>query len=239
MFKHLVEIQPNNGWHWGCLSTLLETRGAHTEALAAMEKAVPKFRETLSSRPDDIAAHVNLGGVLCDVKYDFEAAATEYREALRIEPDNVKAHFGLGNVFREQDKFDLAAGEYHEALRIKPDFAPANHNLAYVLIRQRNVDRAIAEGRESLRLQPDSVNVPGHLAWILAVYPDRPRAITMRPRPSLGNRSRPCRRHRTPTPFWRSPSTDAATGTTRSPPSTNRWRSGRESTRRQTGSWRL
>ncbi len=174
VFKHLVEIQPNNGWHWGCLSTLLETRGAHTEALEAMEKALPKFRETLSSRPDDIAAHINLGGVLSDVKYDFEAAATEYREALRIEPDNVKAHFGLGNVFREQGKLDEAAGEYHEALRLKPDFAPAHHNLAYILIRERHVDRAIAEGRESLRLQPDSVIVPGHLAWILAVYPDRP-----------------------------------------------------------------
>ena len=76
VFKHLVEIQPNNGWHWGCPLDSARDRGAHTEALAAMEKAVPNFRETLSSRPDDIAAHVNLGGVLCDVKYDFEAAAT-------------------------------------------------------------------------------------------------------------------------------------------------------------------
>jgi eukaryotic-like serine/threonine-protein kinase len=174
VFEDLTNRMPTNGWHWGCLATLLETRGDHRGAEGAMAMAVPRFHQTLEHRPDDIAAHVNLGGILCDVKHDYPAAATEYREALRIKPDHVLAHFGLGNVLREQGKLDLAAASYREALRIKPDFAPAHHNLAYILVRQGNVDGAILEGRESLRLQPDSVKVPGHLAWILALYPDRP-----------------------------------------------------------------
>jgi eukaryotic-like serine/threonine-protein kinase len=174
VFTDLTNRMSTNGWHWGCLAVLLETRGDHSGAEGAMAMAVPRFRQTLQQRPDDIAAHVNLGGILCDVKHDYPAAAAEYREVLRIKPDHVTAHFGLGNVLREQGKLDLAAASYREALRIKPDFAPAHHNLAYILISQGNADAAIVEARESLRLQPDSVMSPGHLAWILALYPDRP-----------------------------------------------------------------
>jgi tetratricopeptide (TPR) repeat protein len=174
VFRDLTNRIPTNGWHWGCLATLLETRGDHRGAEGAMTMAVPRFRQTLQHRPDDIAAHVNLGGILCDVERDYPAAAAEYREALRIKPDHAVARFGLGNALREQGKLDLAAASYREAIRIKPDFAPAHHNLAYILARQGNADAAIVEGRESLRLQPDSVMVPGHLAWILALYPDRP-----------------------------------------------------------------
>jgi tetratricopeptide (TPR) repeat protein len=174
VFRDLTNRIPTNGWHWGCLATLLETRGDHRGAEGAMTMAVPRFRQTLQHRPDDIAAHVNLGGILCDVERDYPAAAAEYREALRIKPDHAVARFGLGNALREQGKLDLAAASYREAIRIKPDFAPAHHNLAYILARQGNAHAAIVEGRESLRLQPDSVMVPGHLAWILALYPDRP-----------------------------------------------------------------
>jgi eukaryotic-like serine/threonine-protein kinase len=174
VFQDLTTRMPTNGWHWGCLATLLETRGDHRGAEGAMAMAVPRFDQTLQHRPDDIAAHVNLGGILCDVQHDYPAAAAQYNEALRLKPDHVLALFGLGNVLREQGQLDEAAAAYRECIRLKPDFAPAHHNLAYILVRQRNMDAAIAEGRESLRLQPDSVMVPGHLAWILAVYPDRP-----------------------------------------------------------------
>jgi eukaryotic-like serine/threonine-protein kinase len=174
VFQDLTNRQPTNGWHWGCLATLLETRGDHRGAEGALAMAVPRFRQTLQNRPDDIAAHVNLGGILCDVQHDYPAAAAEYREVLRLNPAHVVARVGLGNVLREQGQLDEAAASYREAIRLKPDFAPAHHNLAYILVRQGNVDGAIAEGRESLRLQPDSVTVPDHLAWILAVYPDRP-----------------------------------------------------------------
>ncbi len=175
VFRDLTTRMPTNGWHWGCLSTLLETREDHRGAEGALAMAVPRFRRTLQHRPDDIAAHVNLGGILCDVQHDYPPAAAEYgAQPWRLEPNNVKARFGLGNVLREQGQLDDAAVAYRECIRLKPDFAPAHHNLAYVLVRQRNMDAAIAEGRESLRLQPDSVKVPGHLAWILAVYPDRP-----------------------------------------------------------------
>jgi len=175
VFQHLTELQPEKGWHWGCLATLLEVRGNHTAAVAAMEKAVAQFRETLSLRPDYIAAHINLAGVLRDVKHDYPAAAAEYREALALDSDHVNAHFGLGNALREQGKLDEAAALYREAIRIKPDFAAAHHNLVYILLRQGNVDGAIAADRESLRLQPDTVSVPAQLAWLLALYPDRPR----------------------------------------------------------------
>jgi len=174
VFRNLTELLPEIGWHWGCLATLCEVRGNHSEAVAAMERAVARFRETLSLRPDDIAPHVNLGLVLCDVAHDYPAAAAEYREVLRLDPEHTIAHFGLGNVLRYQGKLDEAVRSYREAIRIKPDFAPAHHNLAYILLRQGNVDRAIAESRESLRLQPDSVLVPSHVAWLLAAYPDRP-----------------------------------------------------------------
>ena len=174
VFQDLTERNPDNGRHWACMATLQKGRGDHAGARLALNRAYSIFRQAVQRRPDDVATHVNLAGLLCNVAHNYPEAAAECRAALRLDPENVKAHFGLGNALREQGKLDEAAALYRAAIRIKPDFGPAHHNLAYILLQQGNVDGAIAEGRESLRLQPDAVAVPGNLAWLLAVYPDRP-----------------------------------------------------------------
>ncbi len=174
MFQDLTERNSNNGSHWACLATLRAVRGDRAGAGAALQTAYSIFHQALRLRPDDVATHINLAGLLCNVAHNYPEAAAESRTALRLDPENWKAHFGLGNALREQGKLHEAAASYRAAIRIKPDMGPPHHNLAYILLQQGNVDGAIAEGRESLRLQPDAVAVPGNLAWLLAVYPDRP-----------------------------------------------------------------
>ena len=174
VFQNLTERSSQNGRHWACLATLRDAKGDRDGAKEAMQSAYSIFRGTLNRRPDDVATHVNLGGLLGSVAHNYAEAAAEYSAALKLDPENVKAHFGLGNALREQGKLDEAAASYRVAIRLKPDFGPAHHNLAYIMIQQGNVDTAIAEGRESLRLQPDAAAVPGNLAWLLALYPDRP-----------------------------------------------------------------
>jgi tetratricopeptide (TPR) repeat protein len=174
VFQDLTERNPENGRHWACLATLREARADRDGARMALQCAYNIFRQTILNRPDDVATHVNLAGLLSGVAHRYPEAAAEFRAALRLDPENVKAHFGLGNALREQGELGEAAAAYRTAIRITPDFGPAHQNLAYVLLQQGNVDGAIAEGRESLRLQPDAAAVPGNLAWLLAVYPDRP-----------------------------------------------------------------
>ncbi len=174
VFEDLTERSRENGSHWACLAALRETSGDHDGARKALQSAYSILRGTLARRPDDVATHVNLAGLLGNVAHNYAESAAEYRAALKLEPENMKAHFGLGNALREQGKLDEAATLYRATIRIKPDFGPAHNNLAYILLQQGNVDGAIAEGRESLRLQPDDVAAPGRLAWLLAVNPDRP-----------------------------------------------------------------
>ncbi len=109
VFQDLTERNPDNGRHWACLATLREQRTDHAGALAALEKADTLFRQTLKRRPDDVATHTNLGGVLISVAHNYRGAAIEFRAALRFDPESVNAHFGLGNALREQGKLDEAA----------------------------------------------------------------------------------------------------------------------------------
>ncbi len=174
VFQDLTERNPDIGRHWACMATLQEGMEDHAGAWVALGRADDIFRRTLHRRPDDVATHVNLAGVLGSVAHNYLAAAIEYRAALTRDPENAQAHFGLGNALRGQGKLDEAAASYRAAIRIRPEFGPAHNNLGYILLRQGNVDGAIAEGRESLRLEPDAAAAPGFLAWLLAVYPDRP-----------------------------------------------------------------
>ncbi len=224
VFQDLTELQRDNGRHWGCLATLRKARDDHAGAGAALARAVPIFRQTLRYRPDDIATHVNLGGLLGSVANDYPAAAAEFREVLRLDPHHLNAQFGLGNVLRQQGQLDEAAASYRAAIRLKPEFGPAHHNLAYILARQGDVDGAIAEGRESLRLQPDAIAVPSNLAWLLALYPDRSardyeEAARLVRKTLETQQKTPA--HRQP---WRWSNTAWVIGMTRSPRPNERWR---------------
>jgi serine/threonine-protein kinase len=155
VFRDLTDRRSGNGRHWVCLGVLLTNRGDRTAAEQALQKAVTIQREAVRLKPDDEAAHIVLGNVLCDVAHDYTAAIAEFREAIRLKPDDTLAHRNLGIALRNQGKLDEAIAEFREAIRLEPDDARAHNSLGLALAKYRRPDEAIVAHREAIRLQPD------------------------------------------------------------------------------------
>lgn len=81
--------------------------------------AVPKLRQVLASRPDDVDARLNLGLALLAL-HRIDEAADAFREVLVRAPDYTDAYIGLARA--EQRRGNLAAARLNlaEALRRAP-----------------------------------------------------------------------------------------------------------------------
>jgi tetratricopeptide (TPR) repeat protein len=60
-------------------------------------------------------ARVNLGGILCDEKHDYDGAIAEFHAALRLKPDLGKANFTLGVGLRQKAQFREALASLQRA----------------------------------------------------------------------------------------------------------------------------
>jgi tetratricopeptide (TPR) repeat protein len=125
-----------------------------------VEEAVACYRRVVALRPDDAAAHNNLGGALWNQGKEDEAAAC-YRRALQLDPDLANVHCNLGVALWSQDKLDEAVECYQRALQLKPDFPSALNNLAVTLSEQGKFDEAMACCRQALDFDPDYAD--GHM----------------------------------------------------------------------------
>jgi eukaryotic-like serine/threonine-protein kinase len=168
VFRDLTKLRPGNGRHWGCLSVLLTEHGDRPAAGKAIEKAVAIQREAIRLKPDDDAAHLSLGIVLCDAARDYAAAIAEFREVIRLKPDSSVAHRNLGIALRRQGKLDEAVAAIRSAIQLHPDTADAHDSLATALLEQGKSAEGIAELRAAIQLDPDSADRQNNLGHALA-----------------------------------------------------------------------
>ncbi len=101
------------------------------------ELAIPELRKVLKIRPDDAAAHNNLGVVLASQR-QLDEAIEHFREAARLQPDYVDAQYNLGRALAECGRLDEAVEEYQRALEINPASPRSTTVLRDVLIRRGN-----------------------------------------------------------------------------------------------------
>lgn len=90
----------------------------YAEGVALIEQgefleAVNRFRLVLRDRPEDVAAHAQIGVAYQKARL-YDEAVKKYREALELDPGHAGAHFGLGFVLRKQGR-DEAALRHLEA----------------------------------------------------------------------------------------------------------------------------
>lgn len=79
-------------------------------------EAVNRFRLVLRDRPDDVAAHAQIGVAYQKAEL-YDEAVKKYREALELDPGHAGAHFGLGFVLRKQGRNDAAMRHLQEFLQ--------------------------------------------------------------------------------------------------------------------------
>jgi Flp pilus assembly protein TadD/thiol-disulfide isomerase/thioredoxin len=82
--------------------------------------AVKGYQDFLALRPNEVAAHSNLG-VLLSRLGRFDEAITEYRKALDLEPGNASITLNLGLAYYKSERMPEAAQEFLKARQTAPD----------------------------------------------------------------------------------------------------------------------
>lgn len=117
------------------------------------EMAEALLREALNRRPENLSAHVVLGGCLLD-RQVLRDAADEFKYVLSADPQNLIALRSLGEIARAEDDFAQADHWYRELLAVDPLNEDARQALADLAAATPAPDRAAeAEGDAILTLE--------------------------------------------------------------------------------------
>ncbi len=116
--------------------------------------AVAIWQDTVTKRPDNARAQLNLGAALL-LQGRTADAAGHFEQALRIKPDYSMAHNNLGVALVQLGRAPEAIGHYEEALRLNPADGEIPHNLGDALLLLGRVPEATEQYHRALRLRPD------------------------------------------------------------------------------------
>ena len=167
MFEDLTRLRPQVGRHWGCLGVFFSERGARVKAAVALQHSVAIDQQTIRLKPDDVAAHYNLGRAFF-IQGKPEEAIAEFRTVIRLKPDDAKAHSILAAVFCDiKNDYKAAVAEFRNAIQLQPDDSLYHRNLGVALSKQGHLEEAIAEQRTAIRLKPDDAKAHYSLGWTL------------------------------------------------------------------------
>lgn len=84
-----------------------------------LDAAETLLREALKRRPENLSAHIVLGGCLMD-RGQWEEAAAEFRQVLALDPQNLIALRSLGELARRRGDWVEARRWYEELLAVDP-----------------------------------------------------------------------------------------------------------------------
>jgi tetratricopeptide (TPR) repeat protein len=111
------------------------------------------WRDTVSKRPGNARAHVNLGLELL-ARGDLAGAMASFERAVTIKPDFAEGWTNQGLMFAKLGQIDRAIATYDHALQVQPDFQPAFYNRALAWIAKGELDRAVADFTKASELNP-------------------------------------------------------------------------------------
>jgi tetratricopeptide (TPR) repeat protein len=131
------------------LAVVLGSRGADTEALKTVERAV-------ALAPEHFDAQFTLGRALYGVGNSV-AAVKAFRTALKLRPDDARALFFLATALEATGEGDAALGAYRELVRLRPDAVEGHVGLGVLLIKRggAETEKGIAELRTAVRINPN------------------------------------------------------------------------------------
>lgn len=159
---HALKLDPRLSEAWYCKGLLDADQDKWTSAEQALQKAIVL-------KPDNLAARIQLGGVLL-TQGDFSGAEREWAYVKGKDPSNPEARYGLGLIFMRQGKMADAGREFRAAIRLrgKPGYPEAAEKLGETFLRQRKWKTAEDIFRKVLNVQPESLGAINGLATTLA-----------------------------------------------------------------------
>jgi Flp pilus assembly protein TadD len=138
--------------------------------------ALAIMRDTVSKRPRNGRAHLNLGIVLAK-QGSYERARDSFAEAVRHKPDLADAHFNLAKTRALLGEGEGAIHSYRRAIQLAPEHLLAHSFLANLLVRRGRIDEALPHYRRAIALRPDDPHLYSNLGVALARAGHLDRAI--------------------------------------------------------------
>jgi tetratricopeptide (TPR) repeat protein len=131
------------------LAVILGARGADTEALKSVQRAVVLA-------PEHFDAQFTLGRALYSVG-DSANAVKAFRAALRLKPDDPKALFFLATALESAGDTDAALNAYRDLAARQPKAAEGHLGWGVLLVKRGGVEteKGVDELRLAVRIDPD------------------------------------------------------------------------------------
>lgn len=117
-------------------------------------KAEQAVQKALSLKDSLADAHVALGQIKSNWKWDWSGAESEFLKALDLAPGLATAHYAYAHFLSQMGRHDQAIAEEKRAQELEPLSAIINSDLGWFYFRARRYDEAIAECRKVLELEP-------------------------------------------------------------------------------------
>jgi serine/threonine-protein kinase len=136
-WRKAIDLDPKHAGAHTSLGLALRGKGQVDEAIAC-------FRKVIELNPKLAVAHNQLGGLLCDVKQDYDGAVECFKKAIALAPKDANAHCCLGNALLGKGRLDAAIAGYKKAIEHDPKFAMAHFGLGCALGGKGRADEAIA-----------------------------------------------------------------------------------------------
>jgi len=140
---------------WSSLARVLEAKNP--------EEAASAYREAIKLRPKDSNLHLELGGVLEQLK-DEKSAEAEYQQAMELAPSpgnpasarstSGEAVTALANLYMRQKRFAEADAMLRKLVTAHPNDAVAHVQLGRVLAAETKYDEASVELEAGIKLAP-------------------------------------------------------------------------------------
>jgi len=149
LYRQILALEPAHFDALHMLGVVQAQRSNHADAIVSIGRA-------LELRPDNAAAHSNLGNALRSCQRPQEAVAS-YDRALRIDPAHVDALSNRGHALWELNRPEEAVASYEAALRITPDNADLLYRQGTILLQLGRHEAALSCYDQALRLRPNDV----------------------------------------------------------------------------------
>ncbi|XP_016660954.1 UDP-N-acetylglucosamine--peptide N-acetylglucosaminyltransferase 110 kDa subunit-like [Acyrthosiphon pisum] len=155
-YKHAIEIMPNLADAYCDMAVIFDEQDL-------FEKAIEYYKMTISLKPSNLNAHLNLADILFKQKINLLKAITHYKIALKYDNTSVDIYLQIGNIYKELNMSKDALHSFYMAIQHDPQCLEAYISVGSILKDSDNFIEAIRAYESALKLQPDHPDVFCHL----------------------------------------------------------------------------
>jgi len=135
------------------------------QEIGAFEEAIELLTQAVSSNPEYLPAHIQMGHVYREWDRRKDAIRA-YGQTLVIDPENVESRLGLAEVYAKMNRNDMAIREYLKIAESRPDDPKLHFKLALEYWYIQDLEGAAKHYNKVIVLNPDHLQAHLNLASV-------------------------------------------------------------------------